>query len=136
MQYVNGLIGTIFVILALLHVPHPTPFIWLPYAGAALLAFITLRGGISVPLARVLAVCTALLMFYFFAGFFALVPNLEADWYQAQAGWLAVSLILAAFTMIPVLSDYSCRLKADCREARQRQPRHFFSVPDHIRPRH
>jgi len=46
----------------------------------------------------------------------------------------AVCRILAAFLMIPVLSDYSCRLKKDCVEAREARRNAFFSVPSHIRP--
>ena len=65
--------------------------------------------------------------------FFIVVPKLEANWYLQQEGWHAVCLILGAFAMIPILSDYSCRLKAECREARAHR-RAFFSVPSHIPP--
>ena len=137
MLYLNGLIGCIFLLIALLHVPHPMPFTWVPYLGAAMLALITLKREISDALSRALAVITTLTMFFFFAGFFVIVPKLAADWYRHQEGWEAVCLILAAFAMIPILSDYSCRLKAECREARQAHRRRaFFSVPSHIPPHH
>ena len=135
MQYINGLIGCAFILFSLIHVPHPTPFSWAPYALAAVLAFITLRGEISEAFSRVLAISTTVLMFFFFAGFFVVAPRLAADWYMHQAGWAAVCLILGAFGMIPILSDYSCRLKAECREARAAERKSFFSVPNHIHPK-
>lgn len=134
MSYVNGLIGCIFILITLLHVPHPMPFSWVPYLGAAVLALITLKSEISDMFSRALAVITTLTMFFFFAGFFVVVPKLSAGWYSHQEGWDAVCLLLGAFAMIPILSDYSCRLKADCVEARAHRRRAFFSVPSHIRP--
>ena len=133
MLYINGLIGCIFILIALLHAPYPMPFAWLPYLGAATLAFITCKREIGTALSRALAVITTVTMFSFFAAFFVVVPKLEANWYLQQEGWHAVCLILGAFAMIPILSDYSCRLKAECREARAHR-RAFFSVPSHIPP--
>lgn len=133
MQYIHGFIGCVLVLLALIHVPYPYPLAWLPYAIAACLAFITLKSEISQGLSRILAIATAGTMFFFFAWFFVKVPTLDADWYASQAGWAAVCRILAAFVMIPILSEYSCRLKADCLEARARN-RAFFSVPESVRP--
>jgi len=136
MQYLNALIGITFVLISVIHAPLPDHFSWVPYAIAAVLAFISLKPEISLPISRVLAIGTTVLMFIFFAGFFVMVPRLEAGWYLHQTGWEAITRILGAFAMIPILSDYSCRLKAECREARMRRGRHaFFSVPDHIRPR-
>lgn len=134
MQYIHGFIGFVLVVMALIHVPFPDPLEWLPYAVAAGLAFITLTQNLSMGIARVLAILTAGAMFFFFAIFFLLVPRLDADWYTTQYGWAAVCRILAAFLMIPVLSDYSCRLKKDCVEAREARRNAFFSVPSHIRP--
>jgi len=134
MQYIHGFIGCVLVVLALIHFPYPAPLAWLPYAIAAVLAFITLKTDISVALSRVLAIATAGMMFFFFALFFLIVPKLEANWYMSQFGWAAVCRILSAFVMIPILSDYSCRLKADCLEARAARRTAFFSVPSHIRP--
>lgn len=133
MQYIHGLIGCALLLFALIHVPHPTPFVWVPYALGAALAFLTLRQEIRESLSLVFAITTTALMFFFFAGFFVVVPKLAADWYMHQQGWAAVCLIVSAFMMIPVLSDYSCRLKAECREARQARRDAFFSVPSHIR---
>lgn len=134
MQYIHGFIACVLVLLALIHIPFPEPFAWLPYSIAAVLAFLTLKSEISIPLSRVLAIATTGMMFFFFALFFLVVPTLKADWYTSQYGWAAVGLLLSAFVMIPILSDYSCRLKADCREARAARRSAFFSVPSHIHP--
>ena len=104
MLYLNGLIGCIFVLIALLHAAYPMPFAWVPYLGAAVLAFITLKGEISHAFARALAVLTTITMFFFFAGFFVVVPKLAADWYSQQDGWHAVCRLLGAFAMIPIMS--------------------------------
>lgn len=133
MQYIHGFIGCVLILLALIHLPYPAPLAWLPYAGAAILALITLKSDISIGLSRLLAIATAGMMFFFFAAFFLMVPKLEADWYTSQFGWSAVCLILSAFVMIPILSDYSCKLKADCREARAAHKSAFFSVPGNVR---
>ena len=138
MQAFHALVGVTFVILALLHVPHPSPWLWLPYAAGAVLAFLTLVPRLGTFTSRILAVAATALMFSFFAGFFTEVPTLESDWYRSQEGWSAVGLLLGAFTLIPVLSDYSCRCKAVCRGgARERDPsRHhgFFTAPEQARP--
>jgi hypothetical protein len=80
MQYVHGLIGCVLAVLALIHIPYPTPLTWLPYAGGAILAFITLKSDISIGVSRILAIGTAAVMFFLFAMFFLLVPKLQADW--------------------------------------------------------
>ncbi len=135
MLYLSGLIGCIFVLIASLHVPHPMPFTWVPYLGAAALALITLKREIGDAIAEALAVVTTVTMFFFFAAFFVVVPKLAADWYQHQEGWEAVCLIVCAFAMIPILSHYSCRLKEDCpEEAPAERRRAFFSLPVHIPP--
>jgi hypothetical protein len=134
MQYINASIGCLFIVIALLYALHPNPLAWAPYSAAAVLSLITLKSEISIAFSRVLAISTTALMFFFFAGFFLLVPKLAADWYAHQAGWEAVFRIFGAFAMIPILSDYSCRLKAECAEARLHARRAFFSAPDHVRP--
>jgi hypothetical protein len=134
MQYIHGFIACVLVLLALIHIPFPEPLAWLPYTIAAVLALITLKPELSIPVSTVLAIATAGMMFFFFALFFLVVPTLEANWYTSQYGWAAVCLLLSAFVMIPILSEYSCRLKAECREARAARRSAFFSVPSHIRP--
>lgn len=134
MQYFHGFVAITFAVLALLHVPHPSPWLWLPYAAGAVLAFMTLLPNLSILFSRILAVAATALMFFFFAGFFMEVPRLASDWYQSQEGWSVVARLVGAFTLIPVLSDFSCRCKAECREARaDRYSRPgssgFFSAP-------
>ena len=136
MNVFHALVGLNFVILALLHVPHPAPLLWLPYAGGAVLALLTLLPGLNILMARVLAVAATGLMFFFFAGFFTGVPRLDADWYQSQEGWSAIALLVGAFTLIPVLSVYSCRCKAECRAGKghgRLGQSGFFTAPDHTR---
>jgi hypothetical protein len=135
MQYFHGFVAITFTVLALLHVPHPSPWLWLPYAAGALLAFMTLLPNLGILSSRFLAIAATGLMFFFFAGFFMEVPRLASDWYQSQEGWSVVARLLGAFTLIPVLSDFSCRCKAECRESRVDRHRHgsasgFFSAPD------
>lgn len=141
MQYVYAFIGVLFVVIALLHVPHPSPWLWLPYAAGAALAGLALIRNLSIVLSRLLAVAATALMFFFFAGFFMAVPKLASDWYQSQEGWLVVTRLLGAFTLIPLLSDFSCRCKAECRMARGHMADAaptgggFFTAPDQPRPR-
>ena len=128
MLYLNGLIGCLFVVLAVLHfgAVEPLQAIALSTAGATL-AFLTLKTELSVNASRVLALLTTVLMFVFFARFFHLAPNLDTQSPREVFGSL-----FAAFSMIPILSVYSCRLKAECREVYQRKRRAFFSVPRHL----
>ena len=119
MQYFNGLIGCGFVVLAVLHTAEMSPYCWVPYTSAAFLAFLSLKSQINLTASRVLAVVTTLLMFFYFAEFFSVAPGLEGAWYRETKFWEAISEILAAFLLIPVLSNYTCRLKAE------------FSVPHH-----
>ncbi len=132
MRYLYGIIGATFIVLALLHVPHPRPWLWAPYAAGAVLALLNLVPNLSIFLSRIFAIAATALMFFFFAGFFTEVPKLESDWYQSQEGWTAVSLLVGAFTLIPVLSHYSCRCKADCRygDHRAHSNRAFFTAPE------
>ena len=141
MQVFHFAVGVTFAVLALLHVPHPSPWLWVPYAAGAVLAFMTLVPDLGIAISRLLAIAATVLAFFFFAGFFMEVPRLESDWYQSQEGWSAVARLLGAFTLLPVLSDFSCRCKAECREARAGQRAHkrrhprIFSAPDHVTPR-
>ena len=50
-------------------------------------------------------------MFCYFALFFQMVPHLRGDW--ISMGTSAMYLVAAAFSMIPVLANFSCRLKGN-----------------------
>jgi hypothetical protein len=140
MRYLQAFAAVSFVVMALLHVPHPSPLLWLPYAAGAILAILTLVPRLKVMLSRVLAVAATALMFFLFAGFFMDVPKLEAGWYQSQEGWATVSRLLAAFLLLPLLSEFSCRCKAESRECRaaargSEKTSGFFTAPDQSRVR-
>jgi len=96
MQYLNGLIGCGFVILAALHSAEMSQTCWMSYAGAALLAFIALKSHINLTTSRILAGLTTLLMFFYFAYFFTVAPSLEEEWYREIKFWEAISQIMAA----------------------------------------
>jgi hypothetical protein len=114
--------------MALLHVPHPMPFSWVPYLTGAVLALITLRREIADMFSRALAVITTLTMFFFFAAFFMVVPRLSQGWYAQDA----VCLLLGAFAAIPILSNYSCRLKANNINLTEGSNMCYNAVPKYI----
>ncbi|MEM7097245.1 MAG: hypothetical protein AAF541_03225 [Pseudomonadota bacterium] len=145
----NAVTGTILLLLALLHVfiPEHLHYIAL-YGSGSLFAFVALRQDLSQNVARLFAIGTTAVMFFYFAGFFTLAPHFHEYWYRSGVGLEGVGLLLSAFAMIPVLSCYSCLLKADCAEqlaayerskqeeakgqtSRFKRPA-FFSVPEHI----
>ena len=120
MQYFNGLIGCGFVLLAALHTAEMSHYCWISYLSAAVLAFVSLKPQLNLTTSRLFAGLTTLLMFYFFAIFFSVAPGLEGSWYRENKFWEAISQVTAAFCLIPVLSNYTCRLKAE------------FTVPHHL----
>ena len=131
MHYFNGIIGCVFVVLALLHIGIPDSFVLITmYLTGAALAFVTLIPEIGLLLSRLLAFATTASMFFYFANFFLMAPQLHGNWYLEQ--FLAIGMLFGAFFMIPVLADYSCRLKADCYEARSKKRSAFFSVPQKL----
>ncbi len=134
MRYVNGAIGCIFLILTLLYASQGASahLSCLAMLGlATVLSFVTFVPSLPVPFARTLAVVTVAVMFYFFAGFFTMASSFDSQWYKSTAAFEAISFLLAAFCLLPVLSDFSCRLKADCprRRATATASKGFFGVP-------
>ena len=139
MRVLNGVIGCVLLTIAILHafIPHSGFFTLLVlYSAGALLAFLTWSHRLTLSMARVLAICTTALMFFYFAGFFTMAPHFTETWYQSASALEAIGLLLSAFAMIPVLSCYSCMLKAECRESLEegKAPARggFFSVPNHV----
>ena len=51
-------------------------------------------------------------MFIYFAGFFFRAPYLGEQWYTADGNGGTLALLIAGFCMMPVVSAYSCRMKA------------------------
>ncbi len=114
MHYVTATLGLVLVGFALLQIGQPDGLMWAAVFGAgALLALITLKRNMPLMLTRFFAVLSSLAMFWFFAGFFRLAPNLHPDWYERAAAVDAIGLLFAGFTMIIVLSEYSCRMKSE-----------------------
>lgn len=137
MRFLNGAIGCIFLVLTLLYGGHPEAHVscQIMLGLATVLSFVTFLPSMPLPLARVLAISTVGVMFYFFAGFFTMASEFDSQWYQSTASFEAVAFLLAAFFLMAIMSDYSCRLKADCPRNRARataEKRGFFSVPSDL----
>jgi hypothetical protein len=125
MCYVTASLGVVLALFAVLHIGQPDGLLWTTvFAGGAILAFLTLKRDMPLMIARVLAVLSSLAMFWFFAGFFRLAPHLNADWYERAAAIDAIGLLFAGFAMITILSEYSCRMKAEGHTRRRQQPAH------------
>ena len=128
MRYVNGTIGLALAALAFLHVNMPdSMLVTAAFATGSVLAFLTLAPTMSTPVARALAVCATACMFFYFAGFFSLAPQLHSEWYMGMQAREAFSMLMSAFAMIPVLACYSCVLKADQDDPAKRR-KGFFTV--------
>lgn len=111
MQYVNAV--TACVLLALALVVRGEPLQAATFGVGALLAAIAFKRWLRLWMVRVLAFVAASAMFLYFGQFMSLVPTLQPDWYwQPREAIDAVGLLFAGFAMIPVLSEYSCRMKA------------------------
>lgn len=119
-----------FVVFAVLQLDDPDSGVWFTiYAVGAVASALTLIDGLHRSVHRLLAVGTMLLMFVYFFGFFELVPGLQRDWWQSEQAREALGLLFGAFAMIPVLSCYSCRLKATRADKGRRSPAVFSAPP-------
>ena len=121
MRYVNAIVAVTLLAFALLLRDEPMQAAM--FIVGATLATIAFKPWLRPPIVRVLAVVATGVMFWHFAQFLYLVPNLQPDWY---GNWgndcvRTVGLLFAGFGMIPVLSEYSCRMKAseECERARR-----------------
>ena len=120
MQYVNAI--TACALLALALAMRAEPMVAATFGVGAALAAIAFKHWLRLWMVRVLAFGAAAVMFLCFGQFMSLVPTLQPDWYwQPREALDAVGLLFAAFAMIPVLSEYSCRMKAseECERARR-----------------
>lgn len=134
---VNGAIGGVFVLLLVMYVTGVEEMnnnCAGMLGSATVLSFLTFIPRLPLWAVRTAAVLTVGLMFYFFASFFYLAPTLGEAWYRSPGSLTVFSFLFGAFCMIPLLSEYSCRLKADCPHRRQRgiAKRGFFSVPEKL----
>ncbi len=143
MQYVNAITALALLGFALLLRDEPVQAAM--FILGATLAAIAFKHWLSPRIVRLLAVVAAGVLFWHFARFLLAVPTLHPDWYWnlGSDGLRTVGLLFAGFAMIPVLSEYSCRMKAssECeRGRRQFQERRPFlasirrSQPSHPTP--
>ena len=110
MRYVNGLIGVALLFVAGSHVGKTDWIIWLPIYGAgAVIALSSLKARMPDWMVWACAVAAAGMMFAYFSLFFQIAPHLRGDW--IVQGHACSNLLIAAFCMIPVLSEYSRRMK-------------------------
>jgi len=142
MRMVNALIACTLLIFAVLHafVPNHLSFS-IAYGAGAFFALITVKPGrMGINTARFFAVGTTIVMFFYFAGFFRLTPHFQGDWMRTGVALEGFGMLLSAFMMIPILSCYSCLLKAEgCEHFKQQDETKrgsFFSAPEDIQENH
>jgi len=129
MRLVIALITLTFVAFAGMQLDDPDIGVWVSiYLAGALISGAALLNGLPRNVHRMLAVGTMLLMFFYFFGFFQLAPTLHGEWWRTEAAREALGMLFSAFAMIPVLSCYSCQLKAT-RAAKNRRAPAVFSAP-------
>ena len=105
MQYVNGALALVLVGLGALHIDDPDPAIWLSLYGAgAILAATACKPSLTPWTVRVLATAATVTMFC--------APYLTEGWYAREGHASTLALLVAGFCMMPVVSGYSCRMKA------------------------
>ena len=133
MQYVNAIIALALLALAL--VTRADPVGALMYVVGAVLAATAFKHWLNAWMVRVLAIATAGALFWYFGQFFLLADTLTPDWYGGAGAIHALGLLFAGFAMIPVLSEYSCRMKAsaECERGR-RQFQERKPLLDTLRP--
>ena len=131
MRYVNGLIGVALLVLALGYLNEADSAPWsFIYGYGGLVALLSLKSRITGRVAWIGAIGATAAMFCYFAMFFQMVPHLRGDW--VYRGHECIYLVAAAFCMIPVLSNFSCRLKGGrgLKPARDAaKAKRFFHLP-------
>ena len=112
MRYVNGLIGLVLLGVAFSHVGTTDWLIWLPVYGAgAVIALSSLKARMPDWMVWTCAIVATATMFGYFSLFFQIAPHLQGDW--ISRGHACSNLLIAAFCMIPVLSEFSRRMKTE-----------------------
>ena len=130
MYYVNAGLGAILVILAVIQLGQSYVELAAAIAGGGFLALITLKRRMSLLTVNLFAILTVAAMFFYFAAFFQLVPQLH-HWYMRGEALHCLGLLFAGFAMIPVLSEYSCRKKSEQCEHGHHWHRHHFRHASH-----
>ena len=128
MHYINAIIGLILGCLALFTIADTATASL--FFSSALLALASLKHWRSGVIVWLLAVATTGAMFFFFARFFGQAPHLSPSLADGEALFVPVALLVGAFAMIPVLSEFSCQMKADrdCQLARVKAERDRFKA--------
>ncbi|MEE9254394.1 MAG: hypothetical protein V3U43_05640 [Pseudomonadales bacterium] len=112
MQYVNGVAGIVFLVVAVLQYDQPNALFWsLSFGFGALLALITFKRELNIWTVRLLAYSSTGAMFLYFAGFFGLGLYTQHDWYQQDGALHCMSLLIAGFAIIPLLAHFSWQMK-------------------------
>ena len=124
MQYVNAVIAVALLVFALASLAAPVEA--LMYTVGAALAATAFKHWLRAWMVRVLAIATAGTLFWYFGQFFMLANSLEPGWYAGGEGIHAIGLLCSGFAMIPVLSEFSCRMKAsaECERGRRQFEEH------------
>lgn len=133
MQYVNAIIAVALLGLAVLMRDEPGQAMM--FVLGAVLAAVAFKHWLSTWMVRLLAFVAAGTMFCYFGNFLFLVPTLQPDWYWQPLDVLdAAGLLFAGFAMIPVLTEYSCRMKASKECERGRRQSQEKSMLETLRP--
>lgn len=122
MRFVNASVaGALFAFALLELLLLANPVAALVFALAAALAALAFKPCLRRRRLRLLALLSTVVMFGFFGRFFSLAPSLEADWYWQSGTLHALGCLIAGFGLIPVVAEYSCRMKAGgCARAKER----------------
>lgn len=122
MRYLNAITAVALFGLTLLQLLRlGDPAAAFLFAFGAVVAAVAATRWLHTQVVRLLAFLSAGVMFYFFWQFFSLTPALPADWYRQPGTLHTFGLLFAGFGMIPVVSEYTCRMKANgnCERARR-----------------
>ena len=113
MRFLLALIALCFVVLAFLQLDDPDAVRWFSlYAVGGLMTWLSLVSNLPRGVVRCCAVATALIMFFYFFGFFQQVPAVAESGWRSEVGREAMGLLFSSFAMCLVLAQFSCRLKA------------------------
>ena len=109
MQFVNSVIGLVFVYLLLVLVPIQDKWSVGACLIAIVLSMLSLRIWTYTAIVSLFAVISSGLMFFFLGYFLNSAPGLDVSGISAQYA----SHLIAAFLLIPIISEFTNQSKAD-----------------------